>query len=337
MRITRENDYRNYTDLLIYGLAILGMHLLGVVLILLGARQRPELLGMAFVSYTLGLNHAFDADHIAAIDNTARKLVEQKKNPKGVGFFFSTGHSSVVFLMTLITVFAVRWAQNMIPVLQRFGGIFALTVSGVFLIFIGLINLFIWLNTYKKFISIRGGVYKEERMEEMFKDGFLNRYIRIIYNFINKSWHVYILGFLFGLGFDTATQIALLATAAGAASKAIPIVSILSFPIFFAAGMSLMDTADGFFITSAYQWIFDVPLRKVYYNLVMTGLSVIAALLIGFVEIAQLITQILGLSDGFWSFIQNLNFSTIGYIIVIIFVIVWAISYVGWKLLRVSG
>nr|WP_245301338.1 HoxN/HupN/NixA family nickel/cobalt transporter [Thermoanaerobacterium butyriciformans] len=292
---------------------------------------------MAFVSYTLGLNHAFDADHIAAIDNTARKLVEQKKNPKGVGFFFSTGHSSVVFLMTLITVFAVRWAQNIFPVLQRFGGILALTVSGVFLILIGLINFFIWLNTYKKFINIRRGAYKEESMEEILKDGFFNRYIRVIYAFINKSWHVYILGFFFGLGFDTATQIALLATAAGAASKAIPIVSILSFPILFAAGMSLMDTVDGFLVTSAYQWVFDAPLRKVYYNLVMTGLSVIAALLIGFVEITQLITQILGLSNGVWSFIQNLNFSTLGYIIVILFIFVWTISYVGWKLLRVGG
>lgn len=319
-----------------YGSAVLGLHVLGIALLILGAHQHPEILGMGFLAYTLGLHHAFDADHIAAIDNTVRKLVQQKENSKGVGFFFSFGHSTVVLLMAVVTIFAVRWAKPRIPQLQSYGGFIGLTVSGVFLIVIGLINLFILIDIYKTFKSMRRGNYKEESIEETLSGGALSKSLKFIYGFINKSWHVYFLGFMFGLGFDTASQIAILAASAGAASQAQLSISVMAFPILFTAGMSLMDTADGFFMTSAYQWVFSTPIRKIYYNMTVTGLSVIAALLIGFIEIAQMITPKIGLHTGIWLQLQNLNFNMMGYIMVMLFILVWAISYGGWKLLRLG-
>lgn len=223
-----------------------------------------------------------------------------------------------------------------LPQLQTYGGFIGLTVSGIFLIVIGLINLFILIDIYKNFIGMRRGEYKEESIEKMLSGGALRKIIRVLYSFINKSWHVYFLGFMFGLGFDTASQIAILATSAGAASQTQLSVYVLAFPILFTAGMSLMDTADGFFMTTAYQWVFSTPIRKMYYNMTVTGLSVIAALFIGSIEIAQMITPRMGLHTGIWLWVQNLNFNMMGYMMVVIFILVWVISYGGWKLLRLD-
>ncbi len=185
---------------------------------------------------------------------------------------------------------------------------------------------------------MRRGEYDEENLDQLLLNrGFISRFFRPLYRLINKSWHVYPLGFLFGLSFDTASEIALLAISANLSSQAVPFAVILSLPILFAAGMSLMDTADGVFMTTAYHWAFSTPLRKIYYNLSVTGLSVIAALFIGLIELAQIITPKLGLNSGIWGWIQNLNFGGIGYLLVGLFVLAWGISYLLWKVLRLEN
>lgn len=320
-----------------YSFIVLFLHIIGLSFLFIGAKNQPLLLGLAFVAYTLGLRHAFDADHIASIDNTVRKLVQQQQNPVGVGFFFSLGHSSVVFLMTVLLTLSVQWAQKELPHWQEMGGIIGTIVSGVFLIFIGLLNAVILVDLRKVFWKMREGTYNEEEVEELLLSrGFLARFTGPLFKFINKSWHVYPLGFLFGLGFDTASEVALLAISAGAAKDALPLVGILSLPILFAAGMSLMDTADGIFMTNAYKWAFSTPLRKVYYNLTITALSVTAALLIGAIELAQVFSKKMGFSHGFWYFIQNLDISWLGYLLVVLFLLSWGISYAIWKVFKIE-
>ncbi|MBL4933315.1 HoxN/HupN/NixA family nickel/cobalt transporter [Clostridium sp. YIM B02565] len=327
---------KKYSGFIRYIIAVLALHIIGIALLITGVSKYPQIIGMAVLSYTLGLRHAFDADHITAIDNTVRKLVQERQNPKGVGFLFSFGHSTVVIIMAALTVFAVKWTENSMPQFQKYGGAISLAVSGSFLLIIGLVNLFMWKDIFKTFLKVRKGTYKEEELDYDNSKGFINKLTGIVYKSIRKGWHVYILGFLFGLGFDTATQVSLLATSATAASHEIPILATLSFPILFTAGMSLMDTADGFFMCTAYEWVFSTPIRKIYYNLTITGLSVIAALFIGFIEIIQMITPILGLDNEFCNFISNLDFNIAGYILVGLFIVVWGISYAGWKILNIG-
>jgi high-affinity nickel-transport protein len=333
-----NSNFKNnkYSGFIKYVIAVAGLHIVGIGLLLTGIQRYPQILGMAVLSYTLGLSHAFDADHITAIDNTVRKLVQERENPKGVGFLFSFGHSTVVIIMAVLTVCAVKWTQNALPQLQKYGGTISLAVSGVFLIIIGLVNLFMWKDIFKTFLSLRRGTYKEETITYENSKGIVNRVTGIVYKSISKGRHVYILGFLFGLGFDTATQVSLLATSATAASNDVPMSVTLAFPILFTAGMSLMDTADGFFMCTAYEWVFSTPLRKIYYNLTITGLSVIAALCIGVVEIIQIITPVLGIDSALISWINHLNFNTAGYILVGLFIIVWGISYSGWKFFNIG-
>ncbi|WP_407314539.1 HoxN/HupN/NixA family nickel/cobalt transporter [Desulfosporosinus sp. SB140] len=321
-----------------FGVAVTGIHLLGMTMLFLNLKQYPQLLGFAFLAYTLGLRHAFDADHIAAIDNTVRKMIQQKQDPMGVGFFFSLGHSTVVCIMAIITAFSMHWAQQNIPQIQAIAGLIGTAVAGSFLLLIGLFNLYIWFDIYGFFLKLRRGEIDEENLDQLLLNrGFLSRFFKPLYRFINKSWHVYPLGFLFGLSFDTASEVALLAISATLGSKGMPITAILSLPIIFAAGMSLMDTADGVFMTTAYHWAFSTPLRKIYYNLSVTGLSVIAALFIGLIELAQIITPKLGLNGGVWGWIQNLNFGGIGYLLVGLFVLAWGVSYLLWKVLRLEN
>ncbi len=321
-----------------YGITVVGIHLLGMILLFLNVKQYPPLLGFAFLAYTLGLRHAFDADHIAAIDNTVRKLIQQKEDPTGVGFFFSLGHSTVVCIMAIITAFSMQWAQQNIPQLKAVAGLIGTMVAGSFLLLIGLFNLYIWFDIYRFFVKMRQGEYDEENLDQqLLNRGFISRFFKPVYRFINKSWHVYPLGFLFGLSFDTASEVALLAISANVGTQAMPFTVVLSLPIIFAAGMSLMDTADGVFMTTAYHWAFSTPLRKIYYNLSVTGLSVIAALFIGLIELAQIITAKLGLHSGIWGWIQHLNFGGMGYILVGLFIVAWVISYLLWKILRLEN
>lgn len=321
-----------------YTMAVVGIHLLGVTLLILNLKQYSQLLGLSFVAYTLGLRHAFDADHIAAIDNTVRKMVQQEQEPTGVGFFFSIGHSSVVCIMAIVTAFSMHWAQQNIPQLKTFFSLIGSAVAGSFLLLIGLFNLFIWFDLYRLFSKMRLGEYEEENIDQVLLNrGFVSRFFKPVYRLINKSWHILPLGFLFGLSFDTASEVALLAISANLAIRSVPITAILSLPVIFAAGMSLMDTADGIFMTTAYHWAFSTPLRKIYYNLSVTGLSVIAALFIGSIELAQIITPQLGLNVGVWKWIQHLNFNGIGYLLVGLFVFTWVLSYLIWKKLHLEN
>lgn len=320
-----------------YAIGVVVLHVIAITLWLISIHNHPVLLGFGFLAYTLGLRHAFDVDHIAAIDNTVRKLVQQEKNPTGVGFFFSLGHSSVVCCLTIVTAFAAIWAETNIPQLKNIGGLIGTSVSGVFLVLIGVLNLFIFFNIYQVFLKMRKKEFDESKLEELLHSrGLMTRFLHPLFKFVSKSWHVYPIGFLFGLGFDTASEIALLAISAGAAKSAIPITGILALPLLFASGMSLLDTADGIFMTTAYRWAFRTPLRKVYYNMTVTGLSIVAALIIGLIELAQVLTSKLGLNKGFWGWVQELDFGSLGYILVAIFVLSWTISFGIWKALKIE-
>jgi len=322
-------------DALKYGSAVLAIFLTGLILLATGVFKYPELLGLAVISYTFGLSHAFDVDHVAAIDNITRTLVQQRKKTKGVGFFFSCGHSTVVIVMGMLTIFAVKWAQKALPQFQAVGGVVATSVSGVLLLTLATVNFIILKDILKTFKRMQSGAYSAESAERPDK-GFINRTINRLFNLVNKNWHIYLVGFLFGLGFDTATQIAVLATSAAASAKGIPWVAVLSFPILFTAGMSMMDTLDGFFMSTAYQWVLSSPLRKVYYNLTITGLSILAAGVIGLIEVFQVFAQESGRNSGFWFWLQNLDFNRMGFILVGMFIVVWSVSLIGWKLLRLE-
>jgi len=318
-----------------YGGFIIVLHLLGFYFLFTAARHSPALWSTGFLAYTLGLRHAFDVDHIAAIDNTVRKLIQQRKNPLGVGFYFSLGHSTVVLLLAIATAFSVKWIQKEMPQMQEIGGVIGTIVSGSFLIIIGIINLIILDQLYKLFKQFRQGHTNSDEFERLLESrGLITRLMQPFFKFIGKSWHVYPLGFLFGLGFDTASEIALLAISAGAAKASISFMGILSFPILFAAGMCLLDTADGMFMTTAYKWAFSTPFRKLYYNLTVTSLAVVAALLIGLVELSQVISSKAGLNGGVWDWLNHLDFSLLGYVLVILFVLSWTISYFLWKMFR---
>ena len=320
-----------------YGGIILGLHVLGGLALWPAARAHPALLGMGFLAYTLGLRHAFDADHIAAIDNTVRKLIRLDRSPAGVGFFFSAGHSTVVFAMVLVTALLTRWSQHALPYLQSAGGLIGTSVSAAFLLLIGLVNLFIWTDLYAIFQQMRSGTYDAAALEQLLLSrGMMGRLAGPLLRLISRSWHVYPVGVLFGFGFDTATEVALLALSAGAAASAMPVWPIMALPLLFAAGMSLMDTADGVFMTTAYRWAFATPVRKVYYNLTVTGLSVGAALVIGLIEVVQVLTRALGFDRGFWGRLQALDLGWIGYLLVALFVLTWSCSYGAWKLLRIE-
>ncbi|MBA2713929.1 MAG: HoxN/HupN/NixA family nickel/cobalt transporter [Rubrobacteraceae bacterium] len=313
------------------------MHLLGWgLLVLVVAPQYPKMLGLGVLAYTLGLRHAFDADHIAAIDNTTRKFLQEGKKQLGVGFFFSLGHSTVVAGMALALAVATRAAQKELPTLQGIGGIIGASVSGVFLYLIGILNLIVLVGIYKIFWQMRQGGYNAEELEErLMSRGFANRFFRRLFASIKSSWQMYPLGVLFGFGFDTASEIALLALSAGAASQGLPVVAILVLPLLFASGMCLMDTADGAFMAQAYDWAFANPIRKVYYNLTVTGLSVAVALFVGTIELYQVITSGADLG-GVFGFVQDLDFGYLGYIVVGMFVFIWAASYLVWRFGRIE-
>jgi high-affinity nickel-transport protein len=313
------------------------MHLAGWGLLLfVVAPEYPGMLGLGVLAYTLGLRHAFDADHIAAIDNTTRKLLQEGKKQVGVGFFFSLGHSTVVAGMALALAVATRAAQRELPTLQGVGGIIGTTVSGAFLYLIGILNLIVLVGIWRIFRRMRSGPYDPAELESrLMQRGFANRFFGWLFGSIRSSWQMYPIGLLFGLGFDTATEVALLAISAGAATQGLPVVAILVLPLLFASGMCLMDTADGAFMAQAYGWAFSNPVRKVYYNLTVTGLSVAVALLIGTVELYQVATTGVDLG-GFWGSVQDLDFGYLGYAVVGIFVAAWLASYLIWRLGRIE-
>jgi nickel/cobalt transporter (NiCoT) family protein len=313
------------------GGAVALLHLLGWGIFLWYARSNPALAGLGTLAYTFGLRHAFDADHIAAIDNTTRKLLQEKQRPLATGFFFSLGHSSVVLALTATLAVGAAAVKARIPSFQHWGGYVGAGVSGTFLWIIGILNLLVLVDVARIFRSLRSGELDEERLEQrLLERGLMSRlFLGRVASRIRKSWQMYPLGVLFGLGFDTATEVGLLAVSAGVATKHVPFVAVLSLPVLFAAGMSLMDTADGAFMSHAYGWAFANPVRKVYYNLTVTTLSVTVALGVGTIELLQVV-------GAGWSWLDALDFSTLGYGIVALFVLTWATSAVVWKVSRVE-
>lgn len=292
----------------------------------------PLLLGTAFLAYSFGLRHAVDADHIAAIDNATRKLMQEHKRPVAVGFFFSLGHSSVVVLASI----GVALTAAHVEAFKAVGGVIGTSVSAVFLLVIALMNLVILRSIYKSWRHVReGGAYVEEDFDLLLADrGFMARIFRPLFRLISRSWHLYPLGFLFGLGFDTATEIALLGISATQAAQGLSPWSIMVFPLLFSAGMSLVDTLDGHLMLGAYGWAYMKPLRKLYYNMSITLVSVVVAVIIGSIEALGLIADQLELKGDFWGFIGNLNdsFGVLGYIIIGIFVASWAASVLLYRL-----
>jgi nickel/cobalt transporter (NiCoT) family protein len=307
--------------------AVALLHVLGWGLFAWYSASNPALAGLGVLAYTFGLRHAFDADHIAAIDNTTRSFLQQGKRPLGIGFFFSLGHSTVVFGLATGLAVGASAVKSKLPSFQTWGGYVGAGVSGVFLLAIGVLNLLVLLDIVRLFREMRRGGLDETRLEERLLDrGLMSRgLLRRLGTRITSSWHMYPLGILFGLGFDTATEVGLLALSAGAATHHVPFLAMLSLPLLFAAGMSLMDTADGAFMAHAYGWAFSSPVRKVYYNLTVTTLSVTVALGIGAIELLQVAAR------NTW-----LDFNTLGYGMVALFVLTWAVSALIWKTRRIE-
>ncbi|AXI76978.1 Nickel transporter NicT [Peterkaempfera bronchialis] len=297
--------------------------------------------GMGLTAYTLGMRHAFDADHIAAIDNTTRKLMADGQRPLSVGFWFSLGHSSVVFGLCALLAFGVRTLAGQVEddgsALQRTTGLIGTTVSGVFLMLIALINLGVLAGILKVFRRMRTGDYDEAELEaQLDKRGFMNRILGRVTRAVTKPWHMYPVGLLFGLGFDTATEVSLLVLAGGAAAFQLPWYALLTLPVLFAAGMSLLDTIDGSFMNFAYEWAFSKPVRKVYYNITITGLSVAVAFVIGGIELVGLLSEKLDISGGVIGWIAELDLNLVGYAIVGLFVLTWLVALAVWRYGRIE-
>jgi high-affinity nickel-transport protein len=292
--------------------------------------------GTAALAYTLGMRHAFDADHISAIDNTTRKLMADGQRPLSVGFWFSLGHSSVVAGLAILLNFGIAAIGTQLKdensSLHHYTGLIGLTVSGSFLMLIAILNLIVMVSILKVFVKMRQGAYSEAELEKHLDSrGFFMRFFGPIARRIDKPWKMYPLGLLFGLGFDTATEVGLLVLAGSSVIAGLPWWAIISLPLFFAGGMSLLDTIDGSFMNFAYGWAFSKPVRKVYYNIIITGLSVGTALFIGGLELSQVFSQQLNLTGGYWDLANNLNLNSAGYIIVAAFVVVWAIALLIWR------
>ncbi len=322
-----------------FGVVLL-LHVLGwgIIFALVLPRHYHFLgIGIALTAYTLGMRHAFDADHISAIDNTTRKFMQEGKRPMKVGLYFSLGHSSVVFALGAILIFAAKGlfhqVANQSSTLHAFGGLVGTVVSGSFLYLIAFINLWVLAGIVRSYKGLRAGNYDEDALAAVLnKRGLFSRVFAKLLGAIKKEGHMYPVGFLFGLGFDTATEVALLAFTAGAASTGLPFYAILALPILFAAGMTLFDTLDGTFMNFAYGWAFSSAARKIFYNFTITGLSIMVALFIGTVELGAILASELGLSGGVWNFVSNFNINKAGMYLVGLFIATWLVALAVWKL-----
>nr|WP_275467512.1 HoxN/HupN/NixA family nickel/cobalt transporter [Streptomyces noursei] len=327
---------------------ILALHVIGwFTLVAIVAPEHYSLgtksfgIGIGVTAYTLGMRHAFDADHIAAIDNTTRKLMHEGQRPLSVGFWFSLGHSSIVFGLAFLLSLGVKALAG--PVkddnsqLHAVTGLIGTTVSGVFLYVIAAINIVILVGIWGVFRRMRAGDFDEAALEDQLNNrGLMNRLLGRVMKSITKPWQMYPLGLLFGLGFDTATEVALLVLAGSGAASGLPWYAILCLPVLFAAGMSLLDTIDGSFMNFAYGWAFSKPVRKVYYNLTITGLSVAVALIIGTVELLGLLADKFDLHGAFWDWVGGLDLNVIGFAIVGLFFLTWIVALAVWKLGRIE-
>jgi nickel/cobalt transporter (NiCoT) family protein len=348
-RVRDSLSSRELTALLGMAGFVLLLHLVGwLVLATVVAPQHYSMgdghmfgIGLGATAYLLGMRHAFDADHIAAIDNTTRKLMSEGKRPLSVGFWFSLGHSSVVFGLVALLAIGVKALAGQVAndssALQQTTGLVGTLVSGVFLYAIGLINLVVLIGIARVFRQMRRGNYDEAALEaQLASRGFMNRVLGGVTRGVTKPWHMYPVGLLFGLGFDTATEVGLLVLAGGAAAFSLPWYAIITLPILFAAGMSLLDSIDGCFMNFAYGWAFSKPVRNVYYNLTITGLSVAVALIIGTLELGSIVTEKSGITTGPLAALAGVDLNAVGYGIVALFAVTWVGALLVWKYGRIE-
>ncbi|MGO4303588.1 MULTISPECIES: HoxN/HupN/NixA family nickel/cobalt transporter [unclassified Cupriavidus] len=299
-------------------------------------RDYPMLLASAVLAYTLGLRHAVDADHIAAIDNVTRKLMQEGKRPVAVGFFFSLGHSAVVTLMSIGIALAAAALQSRFAEMKSVGSMISTSMSALFLFLLAFFNLLILLSVWRAFRAVkRGETLRAQDLDLLLSEhGVMARLFRPLFRLASRSWHLFPMGFLFGLGFDTATEVALFGISAAEAARGVPFWTIMVFPALFTAGMSLVDTTDGVLMLGAYGWAFTKPIRKLYYNMTITLVSVVVAVVIGGIESLGLIADKLGLEGGLWDVIGALNdhFGMLGYVIIGVFVVSWLVSLAVYRL-----
>ncbi len=327
---------------------IVALHVVGFTLLIIASSQRYGIgsgkmlgVGTGVLAYTLGMRHAFDADHIAAIDNTTRKFMSEGKRPMSVGFFFSLGHSTVVFALTVLLGLGARalgsQVANSHSGLHHYGGLIGTIVSGGFLYVIATLNAIILFGILRLFVQMREGRFDDSELEKHLNArGFMMRFFGPLARSVDSPWKMYPIGVLFGLGFDTATEVAFLVLAGTSVAAGLPFWAILSLPLLFAAGMSLLDTIDGSFMNFAYGWAFSKPVRKVYYNIAITGLSVFVAFYIGTLELMQVLAGQLNLKGGLWSYAAGFNINKAGFVIVGIFVAVWSFALLFWRYGRVE-
>jgi high-affinity nickel-transport protein len=313
---------------------ISGLYVLGLGLIATYAPGHAGLVGAAILAFTLGLRHAFDADHIAAIDNTTRKLASAIERPVGVGFYFSLGHATVVLVLTLL----VAAVTHSIPAVKGFGGFLGAAISGGFLWIVGSLNLVVLLDVLHAARRMRTGSCDERELATMLVPrGMLTRLgLDRPMRFVSRSWQMFPVGLLFGLGFDTATEVALLTLGAGAAAAGLPLMATIALPTLFAAGMATMDTLDGVLMSHAYDWALRRPARKLFYNLTITALSVTVALAVGTIELANVAIGAFDLQGSFWSTVAGLDLQVIGYVLAGLFLATWLIALLLWHLLDIE-
>jgi high-affinity nickel-transport protein len=322
---------------------VVGLNVLGWAMLLTATGHHYHLtktdvfgLGTGVLAYTLGMRHAFDADHISAIDNTTRKLMAEGKRPLSVGFFFSLGHSTIVFLLAVLLNFGIRDLDNQVKSgssgLHQWTTVVGTSVSGFFLYLIAGLNIVILFSILRVFRDLRKGKFDDDELDEQLnKRGLMNRLLGGFARRIDSPWKMYPVGVLFGLGFDTATEVALLVLSGTAVASGLPFYAILSLPVLFAAGMCLFDTLDGCFMNFAYGWAFSRPIRKVYYNIIITGLSVAVAFVIGTIELVGLLSTEFNLHGPFWDTMANFNINRAGFIIVGMFVVTWVVALAIWR------
>jgi high-affinity nickel-transport protein len=317
----------------IYGL-LTAANLGAWVWAILAFHEKPILFGMTFLAYTFGLRHAIDADHIAAIDNVTRKLMQDGKRPVSVGFYFSFGHSTIVFIAAFVAYWTASTAEKHFKFLNDIGGIIGTCVSAFFLFAIALINMLILRGVYREFKQVsKGGGYSEQTTDMLMGGGFLARLLGPLFRALSQPWQMFPIGFLFGLGFETATEIALLGISASAGAKGVSLQDVMVLPALFGAGMTLVDTTDGILMLGAYGWAFLKPIRKLYYNMTITFVSVLVAFIVGGVEVVGLFKDQFNLSGGVWDFIGMLNdnWGTLGFLIIGLFILSWIGSMIFYR------
>ena len=321
----------------LYGVIAI-LHISGWWLYLHYAAGYPALIGLGLVAYLFGLRHAFDADHIAAIDDTVRYMLQKGRRPLSVGLYFSLGHSTIVLALAVAIAFAATAVKDGLPDLKAIGSVLGAVVSGTFLWAIGVLNLLVLLDILGVWKKAKAGTHDHKHLDELLaKRGLMNRLFGSrLQKMLNHSWQMYPLGLLFGLGFDTASEVGLLAMTAGASAGDLPIPAVLCLPLLFAAGMTLMDTTDGVLMSKAYNWAFVNPLRKIFYNLTTTSVSIVVALLIGTIQLAQVAIGVFGLAGPITDFVARLDFGALGYVIVGLFLLAWGLSVLLWKFRRIE-